>query len=462
MTISTTPGSALMRARFLEAVLESATDYAIIAMDLDGLVKIWNEGARRIMGWDEPEIIGKPASVFFTLEDRQRGVPQAEMQAALEKGRGSDERWHLKKDGSCFWASGEMMPLKDEAGTVMGFIKILRDRTEQRAALVQQRMDAEFMRSVLAASDDCIKVLDLDGKLTFMSEGGQRVMEVSDFNAIRGCPWPDFWQGEGNVQARESLEVAKAGGTGHFQALAYTMAGTAKWWDVQVTAIADADGMPEKLLCVLRDISAMKQGEERQQMLMQELAHRVKNTLAIVQAICSQTFRGNEALLEIRDAFSARIIALSKAHDVLLRGSWADASLRALVDDLAKLHDMKDSQRFRIDGTDVTIGPKAALAFALVLHELATNASKYGSLTTDRGYVNISWRETVVDNAAQLNFCWEECDGPEVVFPTQQGFGSRLIERSLQLGPGANSQLRFLPTGVKFTLETPLAMVRQT
>jgi PAS domain S-box-containing protein len=462
MTSTTTPGSALMRVRFLEAVLESATDYAIIAMDLDGLVKIWNEGARRIMGWTEDEIVGKPASIFFTLEDRQKGVHQAEMRAALTRGRGSDERWHQRKDGSCFWASGEMMPLKDELGTVMGFIKILRDRTEQRAAMERQRTDAEFLRSVLASSDDCIKVLDLDGKLTFMSEGGQRVMEVSNFDAIRGRSWPDFWPGDGCTEARNAIAAARAGGSAHFQALAKTLAGNSKWWDVQVTPIRGSDGQPEKLLCVLRDISELKQGEERQQMLMQELAHRVKNTLSIVQAICSQTFRGNDALLEVRDAFSARIIALSKAHDVLMRGSWVDASLRALVDDMARLHGMKDSPRFRIDGSDVTIGPKAALAFALVLHELATNASKYGALANDKGYIDITWRESLQESVPQLNFCWLECDGPPVATPPQQGFGSRLIERSLQIGPGAQSQLSFLPGGVKFTLDTPLSVVKQT
>ena len=185
------------RMRLLEALLDSATDYAIIAMDLDGLVTSWNEGARRILGWTEEEMIGQPASVFFTLEDRQKGTQLAEMQNALDQGRGNDERWHQKKDGTCFWASGEMMPLRDENGTPQGFLKILRDRTDQRQAAEAQRADAEFLRSVLASSADCIKVLDLDAKLEFMNEGGLRIMEVSDFSAIRGCRWPDFWPSDG-------------------------------------------------------------------------------------------------------------------------------------------------------------------------------------------------------------------------------------------------------------------------
>src|SRR6478736_6803293 len=101
------------RERFFDAILQSAIDYAIISLDLDGLVTSWNEG----------EIICKPATVFFSIEDWQAGIPQQEMATALTKGDGSDERWHLKKDGSFFWASGQMMALRSEDGTVEGFVK---------------------------------------------------------------------------------------------------------------------------------------------------------------------------------------------------------------------------------------------------------------------------------------------------------------------------------------------------
>ncbi|MGI4800030.1 MAG: PAS domain-containing protein [Janthinobacterium lividum] len=242
-------------------ILDSAVEYAVIALDLDGLVLEWNEGARRILGWTEVEIRGCSASLFFTEEDRVAGVPEAEMSAALNEGHGTDERWHQRKDGTRFWANGEMMPLRDAAGTLQGFIKVLRDRTEQHQAAERHRADAEFLRGVLASSADCIKVLDLDAKLTFMSEGSMRVMEVGDFNAIRGCPWPDFWQGQGNVDAKAAVAAACAGGTGHFRGMADTIAGTPRWWDVQVTPIFGADGRPERLLAVSRDITAVHAAE---------------------------------------------------------------------------------------------------------------------------------------------------------------------------------------------------------
>ena len=247
--------------RRLRMILDSAIDYAIVVLDRRGLVTEWNEAAHRILGWTEAEMLGKPASVFFTEKDCREGIPDREMEAAVQAGRGTNERWHLRKDGSCFWASGEMMPLKDEVGVLQGFMKVLRDRTAQREAAEKKRMDAEFLRSILASSADCIKILDLEAKLTFMSENGQQIMEVDDFNAIRSCPWPDFWQDQGNVDAKAAVATAREGGVGHFRGGARTLAGTPKYWDVQVTPIFGVDGRPEKLLCVSRDITAMQSAE---------------------------------------------------------------------------------------------------------------------------------------------------------------------------------------------------------
>ena len=118
--------------RYSQLILDSAIDYAIISLDLNGLVRSWNEGATRILGWTSEEMCGQPCTEFFTPEDRAANVPDIEMGQALTKGRGSDERWHLRKDGSRFFASGEMMTLKNEAGKPVGFLKMLRDRTEAR------------------------------------------------------------------------------------------------------------------------------------------------------------------------------------------------------------------------------------------------------------------------------------------------------------------------------------------
>ena len=444
------------REHFLQTIIDSAIDYAIVSLDLDGLVTSWNEGAHRLLGWTSEEMIGRPASVFFTLEDRQAGIPQAEMTAAVKHGRGSDERWHQKRDGSRFWANGEMMKLQDADGTMLGFIKILRDRTPQRVAAERQHADAEFLRSVLASSADCIKVLDLDARLTFMSEGGQRVMEVGDFNDIKGCAWPDFWRDAGHEAALAAIETAKAGGTGRFQGPAPTMAGNPRWWDVQVTPILGTGGEPEKLLSVSRDITEVRRAAETQALLMQELAHRVKNTLQVVQAIARQTFRGDGTPAEMCTNFSARLLALSHAHDVLLQGSWTEASLRTLVERSSAVIGHAGGERIRFAGPDVTLGPRAALSFALVLHELGTNATKYGSLSVAGGHVSAAW----AIHSGRFSFRWEEIGGPPVEAPARRGFGSRLIEGSFGGELGAAVNLAYPVSGAVLTLEAPLAKLQ--
>jgi PAS domain S-box-containing protein len=133
---------ALREAKELETrhrqIVDSAVDFGIITLDLDGRVTSWSVGAEEILGWSEAEMVGRPADVFFTEEDQAAGIPDQEMQAARQRGRGSDERWHLRHDGSRFWASGEMMPLRDDDANHLGYVKILRDRTLQHQAEAQR------------------------------------------------------------------------------------------------------------------------------------------------------------------------------------------------------------------------------------------------------------------------------------------------------------------------------------
>lgn len=132
-----------------------------------------------------------------------------------------------------------------------------------------------FTERVLASINDCIKVLDLDARLTFMSEGGKQIMEISDFNAIRGCPWPDFWHDQGNLDAKAAVEAAKAGRNASFVGAAHTLAGNLKWWHVNVSPIMGSDGLPEKILCVSRDITPLREAEESLRKLNESLEQRV-------------------------------------------------------------------------------------------------------------------------------------------------------------------------------------------
>ncbi|XXE60238.1 PAS domain-containing protein [Pseudomonas sp. R1-18] len=135
--------------------------------------------------------------------------------------------------------------------------------------------NAAFTARVLSSIDDCIKVLDLDSRLVYMSEGGQRIMEVCDFGAIQGCPWPDFWQDQGNLDALAAVEAAKAGRSASFMGTAKTMAGTEKWWHVQVSPILDKTGQPDKILCVSRDMTELRDAQQALRALNDTLEQRV-------------------------------------------------------------------------------------------------------------------------------------------------------------------------------------------
>ena len=166
----------------------------------------------------------------------------------------------------------------------------------------------DLLRGVLSGCGDCIKVLDLDGRLQFMSDGGKRVMEVDDFSVLKGCPWPGFWAGDGNRDALAAVEAAKAGKTARFRGAANTAKGNPRYWDVQVSPIYGSSGQVAQLLSISRDITEEWEAAQRERFLNEELEHRVKNTFAMVLSIANQTFRG-DANASPLEAYTARITA---------------------------------------------------------------------------------------------------------------------------------------------------------
>ncbi len=318
--------------------------------------------------------------------------------------------------------------------------------------------EEQFLRSVLASSSDCIKVLDLDGNLLFMNEEGQKLMEVSDFNAIHGCPWPDFWSAGLTEQAQAAVEAAREGGEGRFEGMSRTLLGNPKWWDVRVTAIRNINGRPQNLLVVSREITIQKDAQEQQRLLMMELAHRVKNILAVVEAIAVVSFRDVSDLSQARDTFLARLLALARAQDALIwNGHKANVPILDLFAKLIALHGNR--RQFKIDGPELILESRFSLTLSLVLHELFTNALKYGALTQKNGMVAISWQLSGPDDDQFFELFWVESGGPLVTKPTRRGFGSRLIEQSLAAGAHSSTTVTYEPDGVRFHLKTSLSEV---
>ena len=218
------------------------------------------------------------------------------------------------------------------------------------------------------------------------------------------------------------------------------------------------DGQCVRFVGVASDVTERKKAELHLRLLVNELNHRVKNSLATIQAIAGQTFHAARSLPQAQEAFSARIVALAEAHDLLTRENWEGAELSDLLTGLQALHGAPG--RFAFTGPPVRLSPRMALSLSMALHELATNAVKYGALSTVAGHVRIAWSVTskpeAASGVARLVLTWTESGGPPVSSPARRGFGSRLIERGLAAELSGEAHIDFQPGGVVCRIEAGL------
>jgi two-component sensor histidine kinase len=204
------------------------------------------------------------------------------------------------------------------------------------------------------------------------------------------------------------------------------------------------------------DITDVRVAEEHHRLLINELNHRVKNTLATVQSIASQTLRNAPTTEAARGAFESRILALSRTHDVLTRENWEGAELREIVAQALEPYKAYGERRLHWSGPKVRLSPQTALALAMALQELATNAVKYGALSNAEGTLDVCWSINRQVSPPRPHLIWEESGGPPVQAPHRRGFGTRLIERSLAQDLNGEARIRFEPTGVVCTVDAPL------
>ena len=200
-----------------------------------------------------------------------------------------------------------------------------------------------------------------------------------------------------------------------------------------------------------------RRAEERMSLLVAELSHRVKNTLATVAAIARLTVRQSPSLEAFDAAFGSRLQALSRAHSLIFEANWGDTELRTIVEQALNPFRRAGEPSIRIEGEALKLGPKAALALTLMLHELATNAAKYGALSEAAGVVDVRWSVQPGDPAVHLH--WREHGGPAVQPPSRKGFGHTLIERSVRYELDGSARLSFPPTGMQAEISFPTQAV---
>ncbi|MEN3236367.1 PAS domain-containing protein [Methylobacterium ajmalii] len=426
------------------AALVEATSDSLYSTSADWQEMHFLQGCGFIANADAPSVRWMDA---YLLPEDQNEV-RVKIEAAVASAQLFEMEHRVRlADGSVAWMFSRAVPIRDREGHVTEWFGMAANVTARYRAFAQLRESEAFMRGVLAASKDCIMVLDLDANLTFMSEGGKRAMEVSDFDAINGYPWLSFWKGDGRLVAREAIAAAQAGTTFSFQGYANTITGNQRYWDVQVSPIFGTDRKPEYILSIYRDISRLKVAEDARTVLIQELAHRMKNALTMVQAIVSQTLHQAKSLDEGRTAVSQRLSALGRAQDVLTHSDFTKAGIHdVLAVTLDPYRSVKD--RISWSGPRIILPSQQALGLSLAIYELATNATKYGALSNEVGRVSMVWQ---VQNSS-FSFEWVESGGPRVVIPKGRGFGSRLIERIVASYFGGEGRLEFNRSGIRFIL----------
>ncbi|SHF88064.1 PAS domain S-box-containing protein [Loktanella atrilutea] len=283
-----------------------------------------------------------------------------------------------------------------------------------------------------------------------------------DFTGVpEGCTDGDAWNGMFHPDDQERAwgawrESLKTGQPYEIEYRLKHKSGKYRWVLGRAQPMRDMSGNITRWYGSCTDIHDIKVAQEQRQLMLGEMNHRVKNTLAMVHAMVSQTLRQADTLDDARIAIQSRISMMSAAHDRLVKSTWTETQIAEVVE-AALIPHRTGLGRIGVTGPNLPIGSKQALALTMALHELATNATKYGALSTDQGRIDIAWHVSQEDADAGFAFSWRESGGPEVMTPTRRGFGSRMIERALAGYFTGAAELAYNRGGLTFNLTAPLS-----
>lgn len=261
-------------------------------------------------------------------------------------------------------------------------------------------------------------------------------------------------------EAMAEIEAAFAGTADREPEICYRRGdGTSFWASLFISPVCNEAGDVEQYFISFVDNTLHREKQTHCEMLINELNHRVKNTLSTVQAITRQALRASDDPKVVGELIESRLFALSRSHDLLTRHQWEGAGLHDLIDAALEPFGLANgrSERLSVEGANILLTPKTTLALGIAFHELATNAVKYGALANDIGTIRITWTTAMQPDGERLMLAWREKDGPVVVPPTRKGFGSQVIERGLAHELKGKVRLDYLPEGLVCTIDIPVS-----
>lgn len=431
------------------AAIVAASQDAIISKNLNGIVTSWNDAAERLLGYSAEDMIGQPLSLIIPPDNIGEEI---RILSTIRSGEfiAPYDSLRLRKDGSRLDVSLTVSPIRNAAGQVVGGSTIMRDIGERRRHSEMLRQNEERLRLALRSARAGAWDYDLvRNELRWSPE----MFVLYGLDPANGAPPREEIEAQIEPSHRDRFlaEFDKAlaqGGSFIIEFPIIRPDGSEIWTAIVGDVIQDAAGRPVSARGIDQDITERKNWDKRQAMLLRELSHRVKNTLAVIQAMTRQTLRASSDPKSFALAFEGRIRSLASSHNLLTDANWSGAKLAdvihsqlgPMVNDVAK--------RLELRGPDVVLPAEAATQLGLVLHELGTNAAKYGALSTATGKITIVWTAS----RGKLCLTWRESGGPRIdTPPTHKGFGTALIASS-----ASKVTRRFDPAGLSCRLELAL------
>ncbi|WP_295046626.1 HWE histidine kinase domain-containing protein [uncultured Paracoccus sp.] len=426
-------------------------------------VMIYNDAYSIIAGHRHPALFGSNVRDGWPeVADFNDHVMKVGLAGGTLAYRDQEMTLHRKGYPEQVWMNLDYSPVVDEQGRPAGVIAIVVETTDR--VLAERRSKAEFQSLQALFSQAPTFMAMLSGpehRFAMVNPEYRRLIGGRD---VVGLTVPEALpevMDQGFLDLLDHVYTSAEAVTRTAQRIGLRWRDEGpleeRFVDFVYQPIRDEDGAVAHIFVQGSDVTERVRAENHQRLLINELNHRVKNSLAAVQSIVTQTLRHTTDPRDAGKAITARIMALSGAHDVLTRESWDGADLRALVESAVGPFRGPGADPFRLSGPDMRVGPHAAISIALALHELGTNAVKYGALSAPAGYVRIGW-SAGADQVFRLD--WTEAGGPPVVASDRRGFGSRLILQVLPDQLQGQARIDHRPDGIAFTLTAPVGAVR--
>lgn len=438
---------------WLAAIVESSDD-AIVSKTLEGTITSWNPAAERLFGYAAEEVIGRPIAILAP-PDRENEMP-----AILERIRRGGKVRHFEtvrrhKDGSLIDISLTVSPIRDPMGQIIGASKIARDITaRRRAEQALQESEARF-RGLANTVPDIVWTAAPDGTITFVNDRWFLFCGVQPEGTLREWPKPVLHPDDREHCLEQWNQALQNAIEYESEARIQRYDGEYRWFLIRAVPVRDNGGRVTAWFGATTDIHDRRQAEEHQRLLSAELTHRVKNTLTVVQVLLERSAARATSVEGCLEEFRGRLQALSAAHSTAVAGNGNWIGLAPLAQCVLEPY-FHDTDRIHLNVRDLQLDTDMAQTLALALHELATNAAKYGALSSPTGRVALAADLHAADDDVELRIIWQESGGPAVEPPAVAGFGTIMLNQAIEYQHAGRAELDWRKEGLVCRLALPL------